>query len=99
MVQAKSTFTILDDVLHLDRDEEMEDPAFRQLTDGIRSLKLAVDGASQDFGVATTTAALITVAANMAIGHGDWAVVADALRQNMKMREVGAQVGFVSGTA
>jgi hypothetical protein len=98
MGEANSTLTILDDVLYFDLDKEIDGPTSHRLTDCMLAIEPAVDTAAENFGIGTTTTALIALAVNLAIDSGDSAGLADVLRQNAETLDSEAQVGFVEGS-
>jgi hypothetical protein len=77
----------LDDVLRLNLDDRIDDPALRRLVDCIRQINPAVGRATAQHGSGTIMASLIVVAVDMALRHADGHLIAGALRRNAAMLE------------
>ena len=99
MTERDSVAEPLDDVLFLNLEGYIGDPALRAMADCIRELRPVLDDCTGQHGYGTTMASLITLVANYAIAGHETTLIADAFRQNAEMLDVEGRIDSIAGNA
>ena len=99
MTYHDGTVQLLDDVIYLNLEGFIEDPALKAMADCIRDLRPVVEDCAVKHGYGTTMASLIILVANYAIAQHETTLIADAFRQNAEMLVAEGRMGPIAGNA